>query len=104
MMTRDQVANMVRVLVHLGAPARIVMFAPPASGNTTPDADVALVVVERPSVSRRETTVRLRHAVARMKMPVELLVMSSEALGAWRDGPATVLYDADLAATHPAAA
>jgi len=71
----DQV---VRRLVAASSPARIIVFGSVATGTTTRDSDLDLLVLFDDVVDARRESVRLRAAIGDVGAPVDVIVMSSE--------------------------
>ena len=74
-------------IVKVAHPSRIVLFGSRAHGQARPDSDVDLLVVERESFgkqkSRRAEMRRIRQALARFRVPKDVLVYSEEEMNRW---------------------
>lgn len=81
-------------LVTLAEPERIVLFGSHARGEAREDSDIDLLVVKDRVPSRREEMVRLRRAVRQFRVPVEVVVVSSDEVARFGNTPGHVLYPA----------
>lgn len=88
---RDQV---VQLLVDAAHPRRIILFGSYARGEQTPDSDLDLLVIVGRVADPVLERVRLRRALAPIRMPIDVLVYSQDDVqvrGGWLG---TALYDA----------
>ncbi|MEO5341463.1 MAG: nucleotidyltransferase domain-containing protein [Magnetococcus sp. MYC-9] len=80
--TDDMLQEMVRVIVQEVDPTRIVLFGSHATQKAAPDSDIDLLVIEQmpfgPSRSRRAEAVKLWSALARFRVPKDILVFTEE--------------------------
>lgn len=72
-------------------PERIILFGSRARGEARPDSDLDLLVVEgepfSPQRSRQVELSRIRRALWRIPMPIDVLVYSWDEVEEWRDSP-----------------
>ncbi|HUT24059.1 MAG TPA: nucleotidyltransferase domain-containing protein, partial [Sumerlaeia bacterium] len=81
-------------LLRKAAPgATVIVFGSHARGESLPDSDLDLLVVEPELKSRRDEMVRLRDVLRPLRIPVDVLVTSRRTFEEWRDTPGTVLYE-----------
>src|SRR5262245_15216591 len=81
---------MVRRIVRLFHPDKIILFGSHARGDAGPDSDVDLLVVMPISGSKREKQVEIRLALQDIHVPKDIVVTSPEEL-LWRqDLPGTI--------------
>lgn len=92
MITTDQIAAAVGTLVAAAQPERILLFGSYARGEAREDSDLDLLVIERQVADRAGEMVRLRRALRPMRIPVDVLVYSSDDVGRWGDQPGSALY------------
>jgi len=71
--------EVVRRLLAIAEPERIVLFGSAAAGQMTRDSDIDLLVVERSPCDPRLEAVRLRAALQGLGRPFDVIVMSAEA-------------------------
>lgn len=76
-------------------PVRIVLFGSRARGDATVDSDLDLLVVERepftPQRSRQAELSKIRRALWRVPIPVDVLVYSAAEVDEWRHSPNHVI-------------
>ena len=59
------------------SPVRVIVFGSMATGTTTADSDVDLLVVLDDVADTRQESIRLRDALGDIEMPIDVIVMSS---------------------------
>ncbi len=69
---------MVRRIVHLFHPDKIILFGSHARGSAGPDSDVDLLVVMPFSGSKREKQVEIRLALHSIRVPKDIVVTTPE--------------------------
>ena len=74
--------------------ATIILFGSHARGDARESSDLDILVVEPVVKARREEMARLRRAVGRIGMPVDIVVVSKKNFLEWRDVPGTAIYNA----------
>ena len=72
------VQEMVRRILAVAQPRRIILFGSAATGRMTPDSDVDLLVLEDSPGNTREESVRLRESLCGMGVPFDVVVMSTD--------------------------
>lgn len=63
------------------SPARVILFGSAARGELTRDSDLDFLVIEREVENRVAEAVRLRDAVGRIGMPVDVIVIDEDLAG-----------------------
>ena len=78
-MTVDEtlLEEVVRRVLTVARPERIILFGSAATGQMTADSDLDLLVVEPEPANTRDRSVRIRRALGDVRYPVDLIVMSS---------------------------
>ncbi len=80
--------ELVQTIVTEVNPAQIVLFGSRARGENRPDADVDLLVVEDAAAleaqGRRKEAARIRRALWRFPVPIDVLLFSSKEVESWR--------------------
>lgn len=76
------------------SPARIILFGSRARGDERPGSDLDFLVVERELPSRREERVKLRMALEKLDVPVDVIVVSEAHVEEWGDIEGTMLHTA----------
>jgi len=92
MITPQQIATAVSTLVAAANPERVILFGSHARGEQHEDSDLDLLIIERQVADRAGEMVRLRRALRPLRIPVDLLVYSSEDVERWGGQPGTALY------------
>ena len=92
MVTASTITAAVDALVQAAQPVRIVLFGSHARGDARDDSDVDLLVIEEKVPNRAEEMVRLRRVLRPLRIPVDLLVFSSEDVARWGHQPGSALY------------
>jgi uncharacterized protein len=90
--TPDKIEAAVRILSEAARPARIVLFGSHARGDAREDSDVDLLVIESHVEDRAREMVRLRRLLRPLRMPVDILVYSSDEVARWGGQPGSALY------------
>ncbi len=72
----------------------MILFGSYARGDARDDSDLDFLVVEPELRARREEMARLRLALRPLRVPADVLVVSSTTYEIWADTPGTVLYEA----------
>jgi predicted nucleotidyltransferase len=77
-----------------GAPAQVFLFGSHARGDAHEDSDLDFLVVERGDQQPppAEEMVRLRRALPRLGVPVDVIVMSEDLVRRRRDVPGSLVY------------
>ena len=70
--------EVVRRVLTVARPHKIVLFGSAATGDMTRDSDIDLLVVEPDAADTRDRSVRIRRALGDVPYPVDVIVMSSE--------------------------
>ena len=70
--------EVVRRILAVRQPDRIILFGSAAAGTMGPDSDVDLLVLERDPASIREEMLVLRDAIGSMGMSFDVIVMRTE--------------------------
>jgi predicted nucleotidyltransferase len=70
--------EVVRRILSVRRPDRIILFGSAAAGTMGPDSDVDLLVLEAEPGNTREESVLLRDAIGSMGLPFDVIVMRTE--------------------------
>jgi len=70
--------EVVRRVLTVARPDRIILFGSAATGQMTKDSDIDLLVVEPEPANPRDRSLRIRQALGDVEYPVDVIVMSSE--------------------------
>ncbi|MGB7723810.1 MAG: nucleotidyltransferase domain-containing protein [Bryobacteraceae bacterium] len=69
--------EVVRRVLTVARPDRIILFGSAATGQMTKDSDIDLLVVEPEPANARDRSVSIRRALGDVEYPVDVIVMSS---------------------------
>lgn len=94
MISNDLIRQAVGLLAEQPAVERVILFGSYATGTAREDSDLDLLVIESGLKSRRAEMVRLRAALRRLRIPVDVMVAGTEQFEAWKDQPGTALFEA----------
>ena len=70
--------EIVRRILSVCTPARIILFGSAAAGRMTRDSDIDLLVLEASPRDRRRERMRLRQALRGLGFPFDVIVMATE--------------------------
>ncbi len=70
--------EVVRRVLTVARPDRIILFGSAATGEMTKDSDIDLLVVEAEPANTRDRSVRIRRALGDVQYPVDVIVISTE--------------------------
>lgn len=87
--------EIVKAVVDAVDPERVILFGSSAQGHTGPDSDVDILVVAKepsfPGGSRWAECSRIRGALWRFLVPIDVLVFTPEEVEKWKDSPNHVI-------------
>jgi predicted nucleotidyltransferase len=86
--------EVVRRVLTVARPDRIILFGSAATGQMTEDSDLDLLVVEPEPANTRDRSVRIRRALGDVHYPVDVIVMSSERFEETKDIVGGIAYPA----------
>ena len=72
------IAEIVRRILSVAKPDKIILFGSAAAEHMTPDSDIDLLVVEPDPRDRREEYVRIRRALRGMGYPFDIILISTQ--------------------------
>jgi len=91
---REHIEEMVRRIVDRFHPEKIILFGSHARGTADPDSDADLLVVMPVEGSRRRQATQIDLALAGIRLPADVIVITPEDLERNRDRPGTVIQPA----------
>ena len=97
MMTTEvdkKLTEIVRRIVEVAHPERIVLFGSAARGQTGPNSDVDLLVIVSPGVHRRRLTMDIYRRLSDIGCPVDAVVVTSEDVERYGACPALIIEPA----------
>lgn len=96
--TEDFLSRIVDAIVKEADPEQIYLFGSYARGQAGEDSDLDLLIIEKdgfgPTRSRRSEMGRLWRALARFRVPKDILVYTPEEIARWRDSKYHVIAHA----------
>lgn len=90
-MSDEQVIQQaIKLLLDAAPGARVILFGSHARGEARPDSDLDFLVIEPEVKDRMGEMARLATVLAPLRIPTDVLVVSSERFEYWKDTPNTV--------------
>ena len=87
--------EIIRRIVDVAQPERIIVFGSAAAGCMTPDSDIDLLVIERSPANIMHESVRIGNALRGLGFPFDVIVMASEKFEERKDIFGGVAYPAN---------
>jgi predicted nucleotidyltransferase len=72
------IEEIVRRILSVSRPERVILFGSAAAGEMTSDSDVDLLILEAAPGNTREESVRIRQALRGLGHPIDVIVMAME--------------------------
>ena len=85
--TPDLLGEIVRRILAVGTPFRIVLFGSRARGDARPDSDLDLLIVEDSNLPRYRRSPRYLRALVGVLPAKDVVVWTPAEVDAWRDVP-----------------
>ncbi len=86
--------EVVRRVLSVAQPDKIILFGTAATGQMTSDSDIDLLIVERSPKNRHEEIVAISDAIGDVDFPVDVGVIASERFEATKDIIGGIAYPA----------
>ncbi len=87
----DLLAEVIRRIVEVASPDRIILFGSTARGETGPQSDLDLLVVKTGVGHRRRLAQRIYKHLLGVEVPVDVLVVTPEDVEAFKDKVGTIV-------------
>ena len=87
-------SEVVRRVLAVAKPDRIILFGSAATGQMTKDSDIDLLIVERAAKNRHEESVAITDAIGDVRFPVDVKIISSERFEATKNIIGGIAYPA----------
>ena len=91
---QELVQEIVRRILSVAEPDRVILFGSAATGQMTRDSDIDLLVLERVPEDPRDESVRIGDALRGLGYPIDVIVMESEWFEASRNVIGGLAYPA----------
>jgi predicted nucleotidyltransferase len=76
--TQTLISEIVERILSVAEPQRIILFGSAATGQTSKDSDIDLLVLEATPCDTRKESVRIRQAIRGLGYPFDIIVMAIE--------------------------
>ena len=86
--------EIVRRVLSVANPDRIILFGSAATGEMTRDSDIDLLIVEAAPTNQHEESVKIRSAIGDVDHPVDVIVIPTERFEATKDIFGGIAYPA----------
>ena len=91
---RELLDTVVKRIVEIARPLRIILFGSAAEGRMGPDSDLDIVVVVRDGVHRRHTAQAIYKSLSGLGIPKDIIVITESDVRKYSDNPSLVIYPA----------
>jgi len=81
----ELIREIVRRLLAVARPRRVILFGSAAAARMTPDSDFDLLVIEDTVTDARRESVRLREGLRGLGLPFDILVMAADRFDETKD-------------------
>lgn len=88
----DVLNEVVKRLVTLATPLKIILFGSNARGETHPDSDLDLLIVKKEVAEQYDEALRLDRALRDLMLPLDLVVVSEAQFKRYQGVPGTIYY------------
>lgn len=86
--------EMVRRIIKVADPEKIILFGSHATGHARPDSDLDLLVVARVKDSLRKKATEIDTALLGIPLAVDTVVVTPEQIEKWREVPGSIIHAA----------
>ncbi len=94
-LSQELIDEIVRRILSVCKPDRIILFGSAATGEMTRDSDIDLLIVESEPGDRREESVRIRRTLRRLGYPFDVIVVPTDYFERTKDILGSVSYPAN---------
>ena len=84
--------EIVKRLIALAAPVKIILFGSNARGEAQSNSDLDLIIVEKEVTEQYDEALRLGRALGDLMLPIDLIVVSEAQFNRYGRVPGTVFY------------
>lgn len=89
----QRLAEIVRRVVQVAEPEKIILFGSAARGETGPDSDIDLLVIKA-NIHRRQLAQKIYRNLIGVGRAVDVIVVTPEDVARYRDSPALIIAPA----------
>jgi predicted nucleotidyltransferase len=75
---RKQIEEIIRRILTVSQPERIIIFGSAAADRMTRDSDIDLLILKADPGNTRQESVRIREALRGLEYPIDVIVMATE--------------------------
>ena len=87
LITEAFIEEVVRRILSVGSPLKIVLFGSRARGQSRPDSDLDLLIIEESNLPRYKRSPRYRRALIGMFPSKDIVVWTPQEIEEWREVP-----------------
>jgi len=91
---KELLDEVVKRIVEVAQPLRIILFGSAAKGRMGPDSDLDIIVVVRDGVHRRRTAQAIYRSLSGLGVPKDIVVVTESDIEAHANNPSLVIYPA----------
>jgi len=91
---KELLDEVVKRIVEVAQPLRIILFGSAAKGRMGPDSDLDIIVVVRDGVHRRRTAQAIYRSLSGLGVPKDIVVVTEGDIEAYANNPSLVIYQA----------
>ncbi len=95
MITQQQISEVTRRIVESFEPRRIILFGSYANGTPTEDSDLDLLIIKDSNFASRLQNRKVRRILSDLRIPVDVIVKTTEEFQTYKDIIGTVIYPAN---------
>ncbi len=92
MLDKETMEEIVRRIVSVASPTRIILFGSHARGDADEDSDIDLMVVVGETESRRELAIEVMKALGDLTIPTDVIVATDDIIDRYKEVPG-VIYE-----------
>ena len=97
MVTKEQIAEIVRILAAECQPEKIILFGSYANGTAGEDSDLDLAIVKETDLPKHKRCIGFRKALRaggrRWLFPMDIVVFTPEEMEAWKNNPYSLVHE-----------
>ncbi|MBI2433478.1 MAG: nucleotidyltransferase domain-containing protein [Candidatus Hydrogenedentes bacterium] len=86
--------EIVRRILSVASPDRIILFGSAAAGVMTPDSDIDLLIVEQNIIDKRQEYFRIRRALRDIEYPFDIILITTQWFEQSKDVMGGIAYPA----------